>query len=113
MFITTKEIVLAYKDLECFVAVLIGMITQIFHTNIKTLGNYLTIIVSSIFMALTIVPFIIERLCIEKGSTAEVLVYSLSSLISVKIIVLLDSNLLVVIKKIFLKYIGVNDDKKL
>lgn len=70
------------------------------------MSHYMAIFFSSIFIALTIVPFVLEKFVIDAHSTTAVVIYSLSSLASVKLITVFNSGIVKATKKAFKKILG-------
>lgn len=99
-----------YTDWQQAVAVILGMILQFAMGGKKGLKMFLTIAVSSVFIALFIVPAGLELINIDQSSKLANAAYALSALISVEILALM-MNVMPRAASLRLKsFLGVQDD---
>ena len=105
------EIIKYYNDIQGMVAVLFGMFLQFFLGDRRGFKVVVTIAVSSIFVALFIVPAIIEVIGIGKSSKVAIAMYALSAIMSVEILAILITVLPKAFAAKLVSFLGVRDGK--
>jgi len=104
-----NEIVGMLHETQIMGAVIFGMCVQFFIGKSKTAKVALTIVVSSLFVALYIVPVIVEIVGVPDTSKIAISLYALSSLISVELLAVLITLLPGAIRRKTLDTLGIKD----
>ena len=75
-----------YQEIQVTVAVLFGMFVQFFLGDRRGLKVAFTVVISSLFVALFIVPAIIEVAGLKPDSKVAIAFYALSAVISIEML---------------------------
>ncbi len=114
---TTTKIVYFYYESQTWFAVIFGMFVQFIFGDKRTLRIGWLIVVSSIFVAMYVMPIIIELINlipvinIEPGSRVAIGMYAVSSLLSMEILAIIISFLPDAMKSRITKLLGVSNGK--
>jgi len=98
-----------YQEIQVTVAVLFGMFVQFFLGERKGLKVAFTVVVSSLFVALFIVPAIIEVANIKADSKLAIALYALSAVISIEMLSVILKVLPEAIRIRTKRFLGVED----
>jgi hypothetical protein len=82
----THKLLVYFNEIQGMVAVIFGMFLQFFLGDQRGFKMAITIATSSIFVALFIMPAVLEILKIEQTGKVAVAMYALSAIVSVEII---------------------------
>lgn len=111
---TLSAIATAYNELQAIFAVIFGMFIQFVFGDTKTWRIVFLIIISSVFVAMYIVPMVLHvinlsfNLELAGDSKIAVAMYAVSSLISMEILAIFIKFLPNTISKKITKYLGVD-----
>jgi len=98
-----------YQEIQVTVAVLFGMFVQFFLGERKGFKVAFTVVVSSLFVALFIVPAILEVAGIKADSKLAVALYALSAVISIEMLSIILKVLPEAIRIRTKRFLGVED----
>ena len=111
------KVVQMYHEIQTIFAIVFGMFLQFFFGEKRTVRIGILIFSSSVFVAMYIVPLLIELLNnvfsmhIKGDSKTAIAMYALSSLLSMEILAMTIGLLPKAIKIKVTKFLGVNSDK--
>ena len=100
-----------YHEFQSLFAVIFGMVVQFVFGDSKTWRMFFLIVVSSIFIAVYMMPSVIDMMSIKTDGNFAITMYALSSLMSMEILAILISVLPRAIKGKVSKFLGVPDGK--
>jgi len=102
----------AIHESQIMTAIIFGMFLQFFLGNNKTAKIAVTIIASSVFVAMYVVAPVVEILGISEDSKIAVALYALSSLISMEALAILLTLMPMAFKEKLSKYLEVKNVTK-
>ncbi|MDQ7084432.1 MAG: hypothetical protein Q9M36_05670 [Sulfurovum sp.] len=108
-FIKAQQFV---HEMQILVAVLFGMFVQFFFGNTKNTRVALTVVISSLFVALYIVPPLIDMLKIKSDGVLAISGYALSSVMSIEILSLIIDDPTSSMREKAENYLGVDTQRK-
>lgn len=106
-----------YQEVQALFAIIFGMTVQFIFGDKKTFRMFVLIAVSSIFVAMYIVPSLIDLLTlltkhtIEHDSKFAITLYALSSLLSMEILAFIMKIMPKATRVRLAKFLGVDNDK--
>ncbi len=100
-----------YQEFQALFAVIFGMVVQFVFGDSKTWRMFFLIFVSSLFIAVYVMPSFIDLIDIKPDGNFAITLYALSSLMSMEILAILISVLPRAIKGKVSKFLGVPDGK--
>jgi len=106
------KVMQVYQDVQGIVAVLFGMFVQFFLGDQRGLKVAITVVISSVFVALFIVPAILEVAGIAPSSKLAIAMYALSAVISIEMLAVILKVLPEAIRIRTERFLGVSDEKK-
>ena len=113
----TSALMQFYQEIQSTVAVIFGMVVQFIFGDRRTLRMFMLIVISSVFVAMYIVPSFIDLLTIltkhkiDHDSRFAITLYALSSLLSMEILAFIIKVLPSKASAKLSKFLGIQDGK--
>lgn len=98
-----------FTDVQVMSAVIFGMFVQFFLGSPKNLKIAITVVLSSLFLALFIMPAVIETVGLNPDSKLAISLYALSAVMSIELLAILLKVLPAAISTKAKQYLGVED----
>ena len=110
MIHSTDEAIKLYNDIQIIVAVILGMFLQFFLGDRRGFKIAMLVALSSVFVALFIIPAIIEVAGIDPSSKVAIALYALSAIMSIELLGVLIKFLPKALRSKAKEFLGVRDD---
>lgn len=99
-----------FSEAQGILAVMAGMFMQFMFSEKRGLAIIITISISAIFVAIFIIPAVLEIFNIDPTSKVANSLYALSAILSVEIIAIITRVLPAALRKKVFSFLGVKDD---